>query len=669
MSRFQRYVPYEGGDPLAAPADLRAVLAAIGDDVLAGSSPRRAVQEFLRRGASGLTGLDDLVRRARERRSQILRRANLDGTLRQVRDLLDRALLAERKQLARLIDDEARFAEMQIADLPSSTAQAVQSLSDYRWRSSQARADYDRIREMLGRELLEQRIAGMRETLANATEEDRRRVAEMMKSLNDLLDAHAAGADTDEQFGEFMQKYGHYFAPEQPADVDDLLDALARRAAAARRLRNSLTPQQRAELDALSEQAFGSSALKQQLDRLDAHLQLARPGEDWEGSARFRGENPMDLGEGTSALQEIAELEQLADQLAQQHPGAQLDDVDLDLVKQHLGGSAVADLRALAGLERTLHKRGFLDRGADGQLRLSPKAMRLLGEVALRDAVDRAAGRSGQRDTRKAGAMGEPTGSSRPWAFGDTEPWDVPRTVANAVLRTAVAPLVDTAVAPPVDTAAQPRPDGTAAVSLQVADVEVAETEQRTTAAVALLVDTSFSMVIEDRWVPMKRTALALNHLVATRFRGDHLQLIGFGRYAGELTASELASLPGTYEQGTNLHHALLLAGRHLRRYPDATPVLLVVTDGEPTAHLEPDGVAVFDYPPSPRTIAATVRELDQLARRGVRATIFRLGDDAGLARFVDRIARRIGGRVVVPDLDGLGAAVVGEYGRFKRRR
>jgi uncharacterized protein with von Willebrand factor type A (vWA) domain len=182
-------------------------------------------------------------------------------------------------------------------------------------------------------------------------------------------------------------------------------------------------------------------------------------------------------------------------------------------------------------------------------------------------------------------------------------------------------------------------------------------------------------MVMENRWLPMKRTALALNHLVSTRFRSDALQIVAFGRYARTVSAAELTGLEGVYEQGTNLHHALALAGRHLRRHPGAQPVVLIVTDGEPTAHLENFGGAgqrssvFFDYPPHPRTIAHTVRGLDEVARLGAQVTIFRLGDDPGLARFIDQVARRVQGRVVVPDLDGLGAAVVGDYLRSRRRR
>ena len=197
---------------------------------------------------------------------------------------------------------------------------------------------------------------------------------------------------------------------------------------------------------------------------------------------------------------------------------------------------------------------------------------------------------------------------------------------------------------------------------LETRDVEVVETEQRTQAAVALLVDTSFSMAMDGRWVPMKRTALALHHLISSRFRGDSLQLIAFARYAEVIDIEELTAKDSVWDKGTNLHHALLLAQRHFRRNPTAQPVLLIVTDGEPTSHLEPDGQVLFAYPPHPRTVAVTVRELDTVQRLGAQTTFFRLGDDPGLARFIDALARRAGGHVVAPELDDLGRAVVESY-------
>ena len=619
-----------------------------------GTSPRRALSELLRRGSKNMPGADRLAAEANRRRRELLQRNNLDGTLAEIKQLLDDAVLAERKELARALDDDARFGELQLEALSPSPAKAVQELAEYDWRSAEAREKYEQIKDLLGREMLDQRFAGMKQALENATDEDRQRVNEMLDDLNNLLDKHAQGQDTPEDFQDFMAKHGEFF-PENPRNIDELLDSLAQRAAAAQRFRNSLSEQQRAELDQLAQQAFGSPSLMNALNRLDAHLQSARPGEDWDGSQRFSGDNPMGMGEGAQAMADIAELEQLAEQLSQSYSGATMDDVDLDMLARQLGEDAAVDARTLAELERALMNQGFLDRGSDGQWRLSPKAMRQLGQAALRDVAQQLSGRHGERDTRRAGAAGELTGATRPWQFGDTEPWNVTRTVTNAVLREA-------------GTGERPLP-----VRLTVDDVEISETETRTQAAVALLVDTSFSMVMENRWLPMKRTALALNHLVSTRFRSDALQIVAFGRYARTVTAAELTGLEGVYEQGTNLHHALALATRHLRRHPNAQPVVLVVTDGEPTAHLEDfggEGSSVFfDYPPHPRTIGHTVRGFDEVARLGAQVTIFRLGSDPGLARFIDQVARRVGGRVVVPDLDGLGAAVVGDYLSAKRRR
>ncbi|WP_374456039.1 VWA domain-containing protein [Nocardioides sp.] len=638
-SRFHRY---EGGDPLAPPVDLAEALDQIGQDVMAGYSPEHAMREFLRRGGTDQAGLDDLARRVAERRREILQRHDLDGTLREVRELLDKAVLAERGQLARDItmdDSDRTLREMTLDNLPSSTAAAVSELSSYDWQSSEAREAYEQIKDLLGRELLDQRFAGMKQALEGATDEDREAISEMLSDLNDLLEKHARGEDTDEDFADFMDKHGDFF-PENPENIDELLDSLAQRAAAAQRMLNSMTPEQRQELMELSQQAFGSPQLMEQLARMDANLQSLRPGEDWSGSESFDGDQGLGLGDGTGALQDLAQLEALADQLAQSHHGARLDDVDLDALARQLGDEAAVAAKTLQELERALRDSGYLKRGSDGELRLSPKAMRQLGKALLRDVADRMSGRSGARETRTTGLAGEPSGSTRRWEFGDTEPWDVPRTIGNAVLRDG----------------------GTMPVRIQVDDIEVVETEARTQAAVALLVDTSFSMAMDGRWVPMKRTALALHQLVRSRFRGDDLQLIAFGRHAQVMEIEELTALDARWAKGTNLHHGLLLANRFFRKHPNAQPVLLVVTDGEPTAHLEADGEVWFSYPPHPLTIAHSVRELDASARLGAQVTFFRLGDDPGLARFIDSMARRVDGRMVSPELDDLGAAVVGSY-------
>ncbi|WP_414943652.1 vWA domain-containing protein [Amycolatopsis sp. cmx-11-32] len=639
---------HDGPDPLAPPADLRDALDEIGRDVMAGASPRSALEELLRRGTPRTAGLDELTRRLWQRRSEIQRRHRLDGTLHEVRQLLDQALEAERRELFPDPDDDARFREAQLDALPPGTAAAVRELGQYDWRSRQGRENYEKIRDLLGRELLDSRFEGMKEALQNAGPEDVERANRMLADLNSLLAAHAQGReDVPERFAEFMREHGEFF-PENPKNVEELIDVLAARAAAAQRMLNSMTPEQRAELAELSQQAFGDPRLAQQLSTLDSQLKALRPGEDWTSSERFRGNDPLGLGEGARAMSDLAELDALAEQLGQSYPGARLEDIDVDALRRQLGPDAGVDARRLSELERELRRQGLFERAPDGTLRLSPKALRRLGETALADVVNALRGKAGQRETESAGAAGEPTGATRPWRFGDTQPWDVSRTVRNSVLRSVSV--------------------GDRSVRLDVSDVEVIETEHRSRAAVALLVDTSWSMVQEGRWLPMKRTALALHQLISTRFRNDALQLITFGRYATSVELAELVGLEGAWEQGTNAHHALLLAGRHLRRHPDAQPVVLMVTDGEPTADLEPDGTAEFDYPPQPRTLLKTLSEVDRMAKLGASVTVFRLGDDPRLTAFVDLLARRSGGRVVAPDLDGLGAAVVGDYLRTRKR-
>ncbi|MGV8849026.1 MAG: vWA domain-containing protein [Propionibacteriaceae bacterium] len=650
--RRSQYGRYAGGpDPLAPPVDLAEALKAVTDDVMAGYTPEGALREYLRRGGKDQRGLDDLARDIHRRRQQLLRDHKLDGTLEEVKQLLDKALLEERKQLARdatMDDGDRALRELTLDSLPTSTAAAVNALSPYDWQSQDAKESYEKIKDLLGRELLDQRFAGMKESLENATDEDRAAVSEMLTDLNQLLDKHREGEDTQEDFDDFMARHGDFF-PERPENIDELIEALAQRAAAAQRMMRSMTPDQRAELMAMSQQAFGSPELMGQLRALDANLQALRPGEDWSGSESFTGDEGVGLGDGTGILQDLAELESLGEQLGQAYGGARLDDIDLEALARQLGDDAVVSARTLTELERSMRDSGLLRRAPDGSLRLSPAAMRQLGKSLLADTAKQLAGRTGSRDTRMAGAAGEQTGASREWAFGDTEPWDVTRTVTNAVTRTVIE-------------GGDPR-----SLGLDVRDVEVSETEARTQSAVVLLVDVSYSMAAEGRWLPMKRTALALHHLVSTRFRGDRLHLVTFGRLAQAMDIDELTGLSSMREQGTNLHHALLLAEKFFREHPTLQPVLLVVTDGEPTAHLMPEGQAWFAYPPEPETVRLTVSALDRVTRRGTQTTIFRLGDDPGLARFMAGLAERVGGRVVAPDLDDLGAAVVDSYLRSRR--
>ena len=644
-----RYGAWHGGpDPLEPPFDVRRALDEIGDDVLAGASPSEALRRLLQQGTNnpdGLRGLDDLRRKVRQRARQARRRGRLDGTLEQVRELLDRALAAERRELFPDPDDSARFAEAQLDALPNDPARAVRELSEYQWRSDEARQAYEEIKDLLRREVLDSQFRGMRDALRGATPEDMARIREMISALNDMLEADARGEHTQEHFDRFMEQYGEFF-PENPANLAELIDTLARRAAAQQRLLDSLSDEQRQELADLMAGAMGEAGLANELERLQQGLRAARPDLRWGGRERMDGDRPLGLGDATGALQEIADLEELDAMLDQDYPGASLDDIDPELVERALGRQAVDDVEALRRIERELQRQGYLNRSG-GQLELTARAVRRLGVTALRRVFSELdAGGRGTHDVRDAGAAGEPTGSSRGWEYGDEQPLEVVRTVRNAVLRAGPGP-----------------------VKLAVEDFEVIETERRTSATVALLVDLSYSMALRGTWGAAKSTALALHSLVTTTYPQDKIEIIGFSNYARVISPTELAGLSWDMVQGTNLQHALMLGRRHLDRYRDGEPVIMVVTDGEPTAHLSRDGHPEFAWPPLPETLAVTLAEVERCTRRGATINVFMLDEEPALVRFVEELARRNGGRVFSPRPERLGEYVVSDYLRARRGR
>jgi len=577
----------------------------------------------------------------------------MDGTLQEVRELLDRAVEAERRELFPDPDDMARLAEAELDALPEDTAGAVRALKEYDWRSAEARQAYEQIQDLLRREVLDSSFASMKQALENATEGDVQAVKDMVADLSQLIDAHNRGEDTDEQFQEFMEKHGQFF-PDDPQSVEELIDSLARRAAAQERMMAGLSPEQRAELADLMAQTMQDMGLASEMAHLQDALRQARPDLPWGQRGQVPdGEQSLGMGDATSAVAELADLEALSNQLSQGYAGASLADVDEELLERALGRPAVDDLAALRQMERELERQGYLNR-SDGKLELSPKAVRRLGATALRRVFAQldATGR-GEHDVADAGAAGELTGSSREWRFGDEQPLDVVRTVKNAVLRTAH----------------EPRAEHDRHVRIAVEDFEVVETERRTGAAVALLVDLSYSMALRGTWGAAKSTAMALHSLVTTRFPQDAIQIIGFSSTAQVLRPETLAELSVDTLQGTNLQHGLMLARRFLARHRDAEPVVLVVTDGEPTAHLEDDGTPFFCWPPMPETIARTVAEVERVARSGATMNVFALDPEPGLVHFVHDITQRAGGRVFTPDSERLGEYVVADYLRTRRGR
>jgi uncharacterized protein with von Willebrand factor type A (vWA) domain len=655
-----RYGPYhDGPDPLEPPYDVRGAVDELGDSVLDGSDPASALRELLRRGMSGHHGLDDLLRRVRDRQRELRDRGRLDGILEQARALLDTAVGQERAELFPDPDEEARLREAELDALPQDTAQAIRRLADYEWRSAAARETFSKLKDLLRREVLDSQFRGMKQSLQQPDPEAMQRVKDMMAALNEMLDADARGTHTQQDFDDFMAQYGDLF-PDSPSNLEELVDSLVRRMAAAQRLLSSLTDAQRDELSALMAETLEDAGLAAEMARLADALRTRRPDMDFDGwpGEQMTGETPLGLSEATTALAELADLAELEDALRQDYPGARLDDIDEEAVRRALGRQAVDDMEALRQIERELERQGYLQR-TDGKLELTPKAVRRLGDTALRRVfAELPEGGTGDHDQHDAGQAGDYTGSTRPWSFGDEQAIDTPATVRNALLRTGLpAPRQPEAGSGP----SAPR------VRLSVSDFEVGETERRASAAVCLLVDLSYSMALRGTWGVAKQTALALHALVRSRYPQDSIQVIGFSNYARELRETDLAGLGWDMVQGTNLHHALILAGRFLDRRPEHNPVVLVVTDGEPTAHLRRDGQSCFDWPPSPETLELTLAEVDKMTRRRATMNVFMLAEDVRLTAFVDEVARRNGGRVLHAMPENLGEYVVRDFLRSRR--
>jgi uncharacterized protein with von Willebrand factor type A (vWA) domain len=634
--RFSRWDGTQ--DPLGEPIDVGAVLERIGDDLLAGFGGRQSLRELLQEGLTGDDGLRALRDRIRWQRQELARDLDLDGPMRWVADELDEIVGLERGALAGRDDPDARFAEAMLDALPSDPAGRLRALDGHEFTSAEAAARYQQLRDDLRQQILDAYLKDLAGAVQQLGPEEIGALTRMLADLNDLLAARERGEEPD--FDAFMGRHGHLF-PEAPATLDELLEVLARRMLAMQQLLAAMTPEQRQQLMALAREALDDLDLQLQLAMLQDNLSRALVGLDWAGLAPpERDGEPGPLGALVDAMERVAELDALEDALAGDYAGATLDDVDEDALRRNLGDDAVRDLRRLREIERELERSGVMA-VQDGELVLTPRGARLLGERALTALMEKVRRHA---VVQPVGADPEPSGQTRPWRFGDRDPLAVQRTVANAVMRTA----------------AEGR-DVRGGVRFHVDDLEVAEQEVRPSTATALLLDLSFSMPLQGHFVPAKRMALALHALIEGKHREDSLYLIGFSDYARRMQPADLARAGFERVYGTNMQHAFLLARRLLADDPRPVKQVVMVTDGEPTAHLEGDQ-AIFNWPPIPITLEKTLREAMRLARMGIALNIFLLEDAPGLVAFAERLADLTGGEVFRMSAEEVGRTVVTGY-------
>jgi uncharacterized protein with von Willebrand factor type A (vWA) domain len=688
LARSARYSRWDGSQ---AVPDFAAdeILDALADDVMAEGDIGEALRRLIERGwrpadpnRQDMAGLQDLIERLQRRREELLDRYELGDVLADVRAELDGIVAEERAGIERRLEtasrqpadpeaarpdapqqdagpaDDADLREMlrdvaarrldHLDSLPDDVGARIRGLQDYDFLEPAARDRFDELVRKLQRQVLDQYMTGLSEAIQGITPEDLAANREMVRDLNELLRERMAGGDPDAS--EFLARHGRFFPGAQT--LDDVIEQLADRMAAMQSLLRSMTPEQRAELESMTDALLRDDRLRWDLAQLAANMDALVPG-GLGDRFRFAGDQPLGLEGALEQIGRLQALDALEDQLGDVGSPDDLAAVDRGEVRDLLGDDAVRELDALDDLARELERAGYLTRDGE-RLELTPRGTRRIGQKVLDDLFARL-----QRDAfgghriERSGRGGERDETSKPYEFGDPFHLDLQGTLFNALRRAENEP--------------GRRAGG--AVRLRPDDFEVYRTEQMTRTSTVLLVDMSRSMLLRGCFIAAKKVAVALDTLIRTQFPRDHLSVIGFAYYAREIRPGALAQLTWHgYEYGTNLQHGLLLARRILARHPGSNKEIVVITDGEPTAHFE-DGQVEFSYPPTRRTISETLREVSRCTKEGITINTFMLERSRALAEFVALMTRMNRGRAFYATPEHLGEYVLVDFvGRRTKR-
>ena len=648
MSGPIRYGRWSGTqDPWGSDLSPDEVLAEIADDLLDGVDPSEAIEDLLKRGIDGrLEGLQALQERLRRAREEELARMGLTGPLQRVAEQLEEIVELERTALQfaedQLSADERRA---RLDAMPTDPAGMLSALQDYDFHDAGAQQAFDDLLAELRNDVAQATFGRLADAIDATDPADLARMRDMMAELNGLIARQEAGEDVQEAFEAFKDRYDDMI-PGDPETLEDLLEEMARRMAAMNRLLAGMTPEQRQQLADLAAQMLGDAAdLQMQADQLASSLQGMFPDMGWGQAmpgAQPTGEGMGSLSDTVDWMQRLLPLDDLGQALGQRYPGARLEDIDADALRSALGDEAAQNLRGLRDIERLLEQSGAVQRKG-GRLELTPKGVRRLGEQSLARIFRRAfEGAAGGHRTDTTGGDAELTGSTRELRFGDPFSVDIPRSIRNAVLREG--------------------PSDSGRVRLSAEDFELAEAERRVRAVTVLLLDMSYSMPLRGNWDHAKRLALALQSLIASRFPQDRFHIVGFSDYARRLQPGDLLVSGWERVWGTNMEHAFRIARRLLAAEPGTERQVIMVTDGEPTAHLTDDGQAFFSWPPHRMTFRKTMAEAIRLTRTGCDLNVFMLDHDPESGDFVEGMVRRAGGRVFYPDLTDLGSVVVRDF-------
>jgi len=674
MSRRRaRYSPWDGTQR-GFELDALDVMEQLTDDLLyhgdLNAALRRMIQQgFTDRNGEQIQGLREIMERLRTAREERLERYDLGGVYDEIAKELSEVIDTERTALEdmrreaaesgdprreQLTDEVATERNLHLDMLPPDLAGQVKSLQQYSFTSADAQERFDELVDKLRQQIMQSHVDQVSGDMSSMTPEDMARMKDMLADLNAMLEQRSRGEEPD--FDGFMAKHGDFF-PENPETLDELLDLMAKRMAAMQAMLNSMTPEQRAQLADLSNQLLEDMDLRWQMDQLGQNLQQMFPGAGWGQQYEFSGVDPLDMSQATSLLGELNDLDQLENLLrGSANPGA-LAEVDLDRVRDLMGDGVAESLDKMAELSKMLEDAGLIE-NKEGRLELTPAGMRRLGQNALAELFKRLSrDMLGGHRIDRLGVGHERTYDTKRYEFGDPFNLDIGTTIRNAISRSAAEGRSTTrgGVA-----------DGGGRIRLSPDDFEIEQTEQSVRSATVLMLDLSLSMPMRDNFLPAKKVAMALHALISMQYPRDYLGIVGFSEIARTLTAEQLPEVSWDFVYGTNMQHGFVLARKLLSRQT-GTKQIIMITDGEPTAHINRYGEPEFHYPPIRETVDATLLEVARCTKENIRINTFMLDADRGLQHFVEKMTELNRGRAFFTTPQTLGDFVLVDFIDQKR--
>ncbi|MCY3557202.1 MAG: VWA domain-containing protein [Chloroflexi bacterium] len=554
----------------------------------------------------------------------------------------------EMERLKEALRQRLERKQEQIESLPEDAAGQMKDLQEYEFEDDEARQKYEELLEQLKQAMMNRFFNDMNQMMSDMSPEDMDQMREMMQDLNEMLERQRRGEDP--RFDEFMDKWGDMFGDDPPQSLDELVEQMQRQAAQMQNLMSSLPGEMRQQLNDMMQQLMGEMGMEQELSQLAQNLEALYPMRDLLNQYPFRGQEEIDLQAAMSLMGDMQQLDELERALERVQYGGNIDDIDPDQLEELMGEEAREILEQLKQLLELLEEAGYLEKKGNAW-ELTPRGNRRIGEKALAEIYANLKRQNfGKHNVPETGRYGDRADDSKLYEFGDPFHLNLKETISNAILRTA------------------PEGGPQLPVNLTPDDFEVYRSETLTQTATVVMLDLSWSMALRGSFQAAKKVAMALNNLIRMQYPRDSLYLVGFSAYARELKADQLPYVRWDETVlGTNMHHALLIAQQLLAKHKLGTRQVIMITDGEPTAHLE-QGRSYFAYPPSPITIRETLKEVRHCTKKDIVINVFMLDRSYYLKEFVDRVARINGGRVFYSQPDELGEYVLHDFVTHRRK-